>query len=92
MLILSHPVGADKEGQNLMDACSPPSLVAIVCSSSSLALLRVKPRPGPGLEPGLEFVALPSSEGVLRVCAIFALRAARVVESLPLEREREASS
>lgn len=72
-----------------MDGCSPPSLVAIVISSSSLTLLRVKPTPGPGLELWLAVTALPCSEGELRVFAIFALRAARVVDSLPLERERE---
>ena len=75
-----------------MDACSPPSLVAIVTSSSSLPLLRVKPKSGPRLGLGLVVVALPCSEGELRVFAIFALSAARVVESLPLDWEREEES
>lgn len=92
MSILSRQVGDDKEGQNLMDACSPPSLVAIVISSSSLPLLRVKPKSGPRLGLGLVVVALPCSEGELRVFAIFALSAARVVESLPLDWEREEES
>ena len=51
---------------------------------------RVKPAPGVG--PVVPACGFPCSDGELRVFAIFAVRAASVVESLPLEREREESS
>ena len=76
-----------------MEANSPSLVVTIDLSSSLLGALwtpkRVKSKPVPGVELGFADAALPCSEGELRVCAIFAPRAARVVERRPLERERE---